>query len=167
MRTSEISSPLPVSNTDASRQGAWPCFSQDEIEAAARVLGSGKVNYWTGEEGRQFEREFAEFAGCRHAIALANGTVALECALKVLGVGPGDEVVTTGRTFIASASCAVTLGAHPRFADVDRESQNITADSIRQVLTPRTRAIVAVHLAVAVRNGRHPHARPGARNQGG
>ena len=147
MRTSELISSLPISSPVASRHGAWPCFSQDEIEAAARVLGSGNVNYWTGEEGRQFELEYAAFTGCRHAIALANGTVALECALKVLGVGPGDEVVTTSRTFIASASCAVTLGAHPRFADVDRESQNITADSIRQVLTPRTKAIVAVHLA--------------------
>jgi dTDP-4-amino-4,6-dideoxygalactose transaminase len=125
----------------------WPYFAQEEIEAAVRVLESGRVNYWTGEEGRLFEKEFAAFCGCQHAVALANGTVALECALKALGVGPGDEVVTTSRTFIASASCAVILGAHPIFADVDRESQNITADSIRRVLTPRTRAIVAVHLA--------------------
>jgi len=125
----------------------WPQFEDDEIEAAVHVLRLGKVNYWTGEEGRQFEKEFASFAGCKYAVALANGSVALECALKALGIGPGDEVVTTSRTFIASASCAVMLGARPVIADVDRESQTITADTIRKVLTPRTKAIVAVHLA--------------------
>jgi dTDP-4-amino-4,6-dideoxygalactose transaminase len=125
----------------------WPFFADDEIEAALEVLRSGRVNYWTGQEGRLFEKEFADFIGCQHAVALANGTVALECALKALGVGPGDEVLTTSRTFIASASCAVMLGAQPVFADVERESQNITAQTIQRVLTPRTKAIVAVHLA--------------------
>src|ERR1700692_925606 len=112
-----------------------------------RVLHSGKVNYWTGEEGRQFEEEFAEFAGCKHAIALANGTVALETALKALGVNPGDEVITTSRTFIASASCVVAAGARPIIADINRDSQNVTADTIRSMITPRTKAIIAVHLA--------------------
>jgi dTDP-4-amino-4,6-dideoxygalactose transaminase len=140
------SSELPLATHD-SALGAWPFFAQDEIEAAARVLASGKVNYWTGQEGRLFEKEFAAFVGCKHAIALANGTVALECALKALGIGPGDEVITTSRTFIASASCAVMVGARPVIADVDCESQNITAESIRAVLTPRTKAIIAVHLA--------------------
>lgn len=125
----------------------WPYFNEDEIEAALRVLRSGKVNYWTGEEGRQFEREFAEFTGCKHAIALSNGTVALELALRVLGVGPGDEVITTARTFIASASCAAVLGARPVAVDVDRESQNLTVDTIRQKISSRSKAIVAVHLA--------------------
>jgi hypothetical protein len=125
----------------------WPRFTDDEIQAGVRVLRSGKVNYWTGDEGRQFEIEFAEFAGCKHAVALANGSVALECALKALEIGSGDEVVTTSRTFIASASCAVMVGACPLIADVDRESQTITADTIRRVLTPHTKAIVAVHLA--------------------
>jgi dTDP-4-amino-4,6-dideoxygalactose transaminase len=126
---------------------SWPLFEDDEVEAAVRVLRSARVNYWTGEEGRLFESEFAKFIRCKHAIALANGSVALECALKALGVGPGDDVVTTSRTFIASASCAVMLGARPIMADVDRESQNISAESIRRVLTPRTKAIVVVHLA--------------------
>lgn len=125
----------------------WPHFAPDEVEAAAEVLRSGKVNYWTGEEGRLFEKEFAEFAGCEHAIALANGTVALETALKALGVGAGDEVITTSRTFIASASCAVSVGARPVTADVDRTSQNLTAGTILAAITPRTKAIVAVHLA--------------------
>jgi hypothetical protein len=119
----------------------------DEINAVAAVLGSGRVNYWTGEEGRRFEEEYAQHVGVRHGIALANGTVALELALHALGIGPGDEVVTTSRTFIASASCAVMRGARPLVADVNPISQNITAETIRAVLTPRTRAIVAVHLA--------------------
>ena len=130
-----------------SSDAPWPYFAEDEIEAAMQVLRSGKVNYWTGQEGSLFEAEFAAFTGSKHAVALANGTVALECALKALGIGSGDEVVTTSRTFIASASCAVMLGARPVITDVDRESQNITAESIRNVLTPRTKAIVAVHLA--------------------
>jgi len=125
----------------------WPSFSQEETAAATRVLESGKVNYWTGEEGRQFESEFAAFTGCKHAVALANGTVALELALQVLGIGPGDEVIVPSRTFIASASCAVMRGATPVMADVDRNSQNVTADTIRAVLGPRARAIIVVHLA--------------------
>jgi dTDP-4-amino-4,6-dideoxygalactose transaminase len=126
---------------------SWPYFEQDEIDTVVRVLKSGKVNYWTGDEGRLFETEFAAFAGCKHAVALVNGTAALECALKALGIGPGDEVITSSRTFIASASCAVMLGARPVIADVDRVSQNITAESIGRVLSARTKAIVAVHLA--------------------
>ncbi len=125
----------------------WPQFENDEIEAAACVLQSGKVNYWTGNQGREFEKEYAERAGRRHAIAVANGSLALELALRVLGVGAGDEVITSPRTFIASASSAVALGARPVFADVDRVSQNITAQSIRAELTPATRAIIVVHLA--------------------
>ena len=125
----------------------WPYFAQDEIDAASEVLRSGKVNYWTGEEGRLFEIEFANYIGCRHAVALSNGTAALELALHALGIGPGDEVITTSRTFIASASCAAIRGAIPVFADIDADSQNITAESIARVATPKTRAIIAVHLA--------------------
>ena len=126
---------------------AWPHFEQDEIDAACRILHSGRVNYWTGEEGRKFEEEFAAQAGCQFAIALANGTVALELALYALGVGPGDEVIVPSRTFIASASCAVMRGAKPVLADVDRDSQNITADTIRPLINHRTKAIIVVHLA--------------------
>ncbi len=125
----------------------WPHFEEDEIEAAVRVLRSGEVNYWTGEEGRLFEKEFAAFAGCEYAVAVANGSVALELALYALGIGEGDEVVVTSRTFVASASSVVLRGAKPVFADVDPNSQNITAETVRAVLTPRTRAIIAVHLA--------------------
>ena len=125
----------------------WPHFAPDEIEAAMRVLQSGKVNYWTGREGLSFEKEFAEFVGCKHAIALSNGTVALELALYALGIGPGDEVITTSRTFIASASSVVAAGARPVIADVDHESQNLTAGTIEPLITRRTKAIIAVHLA--------------------
>ncbi len=125
----------------------WPSPSTEEIEAASAVLGSGRLNYWTGDEGRRFEAEFAQIAGCEYAIALANGSVALELALYALGIGPGDEVIVSSRTFIASASCAVMRGATPVFADVDPFSQTITADTIRQVLSSRTKAIIAVHLA--------------------
>jgi dTDP-4-amino-4,6-dideoxygalactose transaminase len=124
----------------------WPTFEPDEIEAAVSVLRSGKVNYRTGEEGRLFEREFASFCGSKYGVAVANGTVALELALYALGIGPGDEVVVPSRTFIASASCVVMRGAMPVIADVDATSQNLTADTIRPLLTSRTRAIIAVHL---------------------
>ncbi len=125
----------------------WPHFDQDELRAVDMVLRSGRVNYWTGTEGREFEREYAAYARARHGIALANGTVSLDLALVVLGIGPGDEVITTPRSFMASASCAVLRGAAPVFADVDRDSQNITAQTIERVLTPKTKAIIPVHLA--------------------
>ncbi|HEY3317711.1 MAG TPA: DegT/DnrJ/EryC1/StrS aminotransferase family protein [Coriobacteriia bacterium] len=125
----------------------WPFFADDEIASAERVLRSGRVNYWTGEEGRAFEREFAEFVGARHAVAVANGTVALELALEALGVGPDDDVVVPPRTFVASASAVVMRGARPVFADVDRDSQNVTAATVAAAMTDRTRAVIAVHLA--------------------
>jgi dTDP-4-amino-4,6-dideoxygalactose transaminase len=125
----------------------WPSFMQEEADAVSRVLLSNKVNYWTGSECLEFEKEFAAWCGAKHAVALANGTLALDLALKVLGIGPGDEVVVTPRTFIASVSCVVTAGASPVFAEVDVNSQNITAEAIRAVLTPRTKAVICVHLA--------------------
>ena len=125
----------------------WPCFSTEEIDAVAAIMRSGRVNYWTGEDGRLFEREFAEAMGARHAIALMNGTVAIDLALKGLGIGPGDEVIVTPRTFIASVSCVINAGARPVFADVDADSGNISAATIAPVLTERTRAILCVHLA--------------------
>lgn len=125
----------------------WPSFSEEEAEAVKQVLLSNKVNYWTGQECREFEKEFAAFADCSHAIALGNGTQALEVALHALGVGPGDEVITTPRTYFATASAIVLLGVVPVFADVDLNSQNITAESIEAVLTSKTKAIIVVHLA--------------------
>lgn len=125
----------------------WPSFTQQEADAVSRVVLSNKVNYWTGTEGREFEKEFATWADCEYAVALGNGTLALDIALKALGVGEGDEVITTPRTFLASASSIVTAGAAPVFADVDLNSQTITAASIKAVLTPKTKAVIVVHLA--------------------
>lgn len=125
----------------------WPSFTPEEAEAVQRVLLSNKVNYWTGQEGRVFEREFAAFTECGYAVAVGNGTLALDLALKVLEIGPGDEVVVTPRTFLASASSIASAGAVPVFAEVDADSQNITAATIAAVLSPRTRAVICVHLA--------------------
>ena len=125
----------------------WPSFTQQEADAVSRVVLSNKVNYWTGTEGREFEKEFATWADSEYAVALGNGTLALDIALKALGVGAGDEVITTPRTFLASASSIVTAGAAPVFADVDLNSQAITAESIKAVLTPKTKAVIVVHLA--------------------
>lgn len=125
----------------------WPSFSQEEADAVSSTLLSNKVNYWTGDECRQFEQEFAQWIGCQHAVALANGTLALDLALKALDIGAGDEVITTPRTFLATASSIVTSGACPVFADVDLNSQAITAESIEAVLTAKTKAVIVVHLA--------------------
>jgi dTDP-4-amino-4,6-dideoxygalactose transaminase len=126
---------------------SWPSYSNEEANAVHRVVRSNKVNYWTGTECREFEQEFAAWCGVQHAVSLANGTLALDVALKALGIGPGDEVVVTPRTFIASVSCVVNAGATPVFADVDAETGNITAQTITTVLTPATRAVICVHLA--------------------
>lgn len=125
----------------------WPSFTQEEADAVSQVLLSNKVNYWTGQECREFEKEFARFAETQYAVALANGTVALDVALKALGIGAGDDVIVTSRTFLASASSIVTAGANPIFADVELDSQNISARTIEAVLTPNTKAIICVHLA--------------------
>ena len=125
----------------------WPSFTEEEANAARDVILSNKVNYWTGQETRSFEKEFAEWSGTEYAVALANGTVALDLALKALGIGVGDEVVVTSRTFLASVSSIVNAGAVPVFADVDLDSQNFTAQAILSVLTPRTKALICVHLA--------------------
>lgn len=125
----------------------WPSFTQEEADAVSSTLLSNKVNYWTGNECRLFEEEFAQWVGTKYAVALSNGTLALDVALKALNIGCGDDVIVTSRTFLASASCIVTAGANPVFADVDLNSQCITAETISAVLTSKTKAIIVVHLA--------------------
>jgi dTDP-4-amino-4,6-dideoxygalactose transaminase len=125
----------------------WPSFTAEEADAVQRVILSNRVNYWTGEECRKFEKEFSEWVGTSHAVALSNGTLALDVALNALGIGPGDEVIVTPRTFIASVSCVVTALATPVFADVDPESGNLSAQTIAAVITPKTKAVICVHLA--------------------
>ena len=125
----------------------WPAFTQEEVYAVQGVLLSNKVNYWTGKECREFETEFATWSESKYAVALANGTLALDVALKVLNIGNGDEVIVTSRSYIASISSIVNSGGTPVFADVDLSSQNITAETIRHLITKKTKAIVCVHLA--------------------
>ncbi|MAD74878.1 MAG: aminotransferase [Rheinheimera sp.] len=125
----------------------WPSFTEEEANAVRDVVLSNKVNYWTGQECREFEKDFAAWSQAKYAVALANGTLALDVALKALGVCVGHDVIVTPRTFLASASCVVTAGANPIFADVDLNSQNITAETIEAVLTPNTKAVIVVHLA--------------------
>lgn len=132
---------------EASGFKSWPEFAADEIEAALEVLRSGRVNYWTGGQGIAFERDFARWTGARYAVALANGTLALEAALYALDIAPGDEVIVPCRSYVASASSVCIRGATPVFADVDPQSQNITVETIRRVQTSRTRAVIVVHLA--------------------
>ncbi len=125
---------------------SWPNFSQEEIEKVSDVLKSNKVNYWTGSEARCFEREFAEYFGSKYAIALSNGSVAIELALIAMGVGKGDEVIVTSRTFIASISSIINVGATPIFADVELDSGNISARTISPVISSKTKAVICVHL---------------------
>lgn len=131
----------------------WPSFAEDEMQAVANVIHSNRVNYWTGEEGRKFEREFADWVGSKYAVAVSNGTLALDLCLQGLGIGraygghASDEVIVTPRTFIASISCVVNAGAIPVFADVDVDSGNISPATIAAAITPNTKAVIPVHLA--------------------
>lgn len=124
----------------------WPVYSEDEIKAVSDVLKSGRVNYWTGDLTKKFEQEFARYHNRKYGLALANGTLALELALIGFGIGEGDEVITTSRTFIASASCIVRVGATPILADIDSESQSLTVESLKLVLSKKTKAIIVVHV---------------------
>ena len=126
---------------------AWPCFEDDEIEAVTRVLRSGKVNQWTGSEVASFEKEYADYVGVKYVVAVANGSVALDIALAILGIGPGDEVIVTPRSFVASAACVALRGATPVFVDVDPDSQNISPDMVKRAISSETKAVIAVHLA--------------------
>ncbi len=136
-----------ISVPDVHRPEVWPFYDEDEIAAASAVLRSGRVNQWTGDRVRTFERALADYCGVKYAIALANGSLALELALRAFGIGAGDEVIVTSRSFIASASCVDLVGAKPVFADVDPNSQNISAATIAPLISPRTKAIIPVHLA--------------------
>lgn len=125
----------------------WPHYEADEVEAAAQTLLTGKVNYWTGELGKQFEKAYAASVGKKYGIALSNGTVALELALRALGVQAGDEVIVASRSYVASASCVLLVGATPVFADIDINSGNVSAETIAPLITENTKAIIPVHIA--------------------
>jgi dTDP-4-amino-4,6-dideoxygalactose transaminase len=125
----------------------WPSFDNEIIDAVEKVLRSGKVSQWTGPNVYAFEEEYARYLGVKHAVAMTNGSVTMDVALKLLGIGPGDEVVVTCRSFVASASCVALTGALPVFADVDPVTGNMTAETIARVVTGKTKAVIVVHLA--------------------
>jgi dTDP-4-amino-4,6-dideoxygalactose transaminase len=124
----------------------WPQFDEKSIAAVTEVLRSGRVNYWTGKKGMEFERKFAEWQGSKHAISVATGTAALHVALSVLGIGPGDEVIVPSYTFIATSFAVVQAGAIPRFADVNLEDHCLSVESAEKLVNKRTKALIPVHL---------------------
>ena len=134
-------------NKKISTNNKWPVFEKDEINLASKILSSGKVNYWTGNHGKLFEAEFAKYHGMKYAIALANGTLALELALSSFNIGNGDEVIVPSRTYIATASSVFIVGAKPIVAEIDKNSGNITVETIEAVKTKKTKAIIVVHIA--------------------
>lgn len=125
---------------------AWPQFEERAIRSVEEVLRSGKVNYWTGRRGMEFERRFAEWQGSKYAISVATGTAALHVSLAALGIGPGDEVIVPSYTFIATSFAVVQAGAIPRFADVNLEDHCISVESVAKLINERTKAIIPVHL---------------------
>ena len=125
----------------------WPQINDDMIEKVSNVLKSGKLNQWNNNSVKEFETKFAQYIKCNYAVAVFNGTVALELCIKTLELKEGDEVIVTPRTFIASASCCAYYGINPVFVDVDINSQNITLDKIKSAITEKTKAVILVHLA--------------------
>jgi len=125
----------------------WPYFWEEEKKAVLEVLDSGKVNYWTGTKCREFEKKFAEYLGVKYAVAVNSGTSALHVALAAAGIGAGDEVIVPPLTFIATATSVLQQLAIPVFADVEWETHNLDPDAVRKAITPRTKAIIPVHLS--------------------
>ncbi|MVZ98254.1 DegT/DnrJ/EryC1/StrS aminotransferase family protein [Sphingorhabdus sp. IMCC26285] len=133
--------PVPIASS-------WPSHGRDEILAVTQVLQSGRVNALVhGEQNRAFEKEFAAYIGMPHAIAVSNGTVSIEMALRAFGIGAGDEVIIPARSFFATASAVVSVGASPVFADILVETQNIDPDSVARMISDKTKAVICVHLA--------------------
>lgn len=124
----------------------WPWFDEDTIQAATVPLRAGRINYWTGDLGREFEDAWARWNGARYAVTTTNGTSALHTAVAALGIGPGDEVIVPSYTFIATSFCVVQAGAIPVFADVRRDDHCLDAEDVARKITARTRAIIPVHL---------------------
>ena len=128
----------------------WPEYQDDEIDSVRDILCSGKVNYWTGDISKEFEAKFSQSVGCNYGIALANGTLALELALKSLKLKSGDEVIVPARSYFATAAAVVNVGAKPVFADIELETQNLSLDTISKAISPNTKALICVHLGFAL-----------------
>ena len=125
----------------------WPFMTEKMCQNVNEVLKSGKLNQWNNNSVKEFEKKFAEYFKCNYAVAVFNGTVALELCIKTLGLKECDEVIVTPRTFLASASCCAWYGITPIFVDVDINSQNITLENIKEAITEKTKAVILVHLA--------------------
>ncbi|KWV92897.1 DegT/DnrJ/EryC1/StrS aminotransferase family protein [Erythrobacter sp. YT30] len=148
MATKAATLPSAGNDTAPHAKSNWPCHEQDEIEAVSKVLASGRVNSLVhGDQNKAFEKEFADYVGVPFAVAVSNGTVSIELALRALGVGKGDEVIVPARSFFATTSAVVAVGATPVFAEVETDTQNIDPASVERVISDKTRAIACVHLA--------------------
>jgi sugar O-acyltransferase (sialic acid O-acetyltransferase NeuD family) len=125
----------------------WPQYTEKMINNVSEILKSGKVNQWTGNKVKEFEKKYAEYFGVKWAIAVTNGTVAIDLCLRAIGLQHGDEVIVTPRSFLASATAISTCGGIPVFVDVDINTQNITLDNIKKGISKKTKAVILVHLA--------------------
>ena len=133
-------SPIPLVDLATQSQS----IRDEVLRRMARVIDAGR--YILGEEVAQFEQEFAEYCQVRHCVGVANGTDAIHLALRALGIGPGDEVITVGNSYVATAFAIAYTGATAVFVDIDPRDFNIDVDLIEAAITPRTRAIIPVHL---------------------
>lgn len=124
----------------------WPQYSKKEIQKITNVVKSGKVNYWTGNEVKNFEKEYSRYFGNKYSVAVCNASLGLEASLLALNIGKGDEVITTSRSYNSSASCILRVGAKPIFLDVDLETQNLSIIDFKKKITKNTKAIICVHL---------------------
>ena len=122
-----------------------PFYSKKSIQKIGPMLKSGKVNYWSGNEGKKFEKEFSNYLGNRYSVALSNGSVALEIALQALKLKKKDQIIVSPRSFIISASCTINLGLKPIFADVDSNG-NLNIEGIKKAYNKNIKAIILVHL---------------------
>lgn len=124
---------------------SYPYYDNYTLKKVRQVLRSGKVNYWTGKECINFEKEFSNYIGNKYSVSLSNGSVALELALRALNLKKEDEIIVSPRSFIISASCVLNLGLKPIFADVDHNG-NLCIEEIKKVYSKKVKAIIAVHL---------------------
>jgi len=123
----------------------YPYFDKSSLKKVEQVLKSGRVNYWTGNECKNFEKEFSNYHNVKYSLSVSNGSVALELALKALNLKKTDSVIVTPRSFVISASCVLNLGLKPIFADVD-DNGNLSIKGIEKAYNKNVKAIIVVHL---------------------